>query len=75
MIEMLSHIFRPITLGFRLAFNMVADHLVVQMFTGLTYVVIPVLFYLLGALVAVVQTLVFTLLSMVYVSLALSHDH
>ena len=41
--------FRPLTLGLRLAFNMFADHLVVEIFTGLTYVVIPVLFYLLGA--------------------------
>ena len=65
----------PLTLGLRLAFNMFADHLVVEIFTGLTYVVIPVLFYLLGALVSVIQAFVFTLLSMIYASLALSHDH
>lgn len=74
-IELFSHLFRPLTLGLRLAFNMFADHLVVEIFTGLTYVVVPVLFYLLGALVAVIQAFVFTLLSMIYVSLALSHDH
>jgi len=34
-----------------------------------------VLFYLLGALVSVIQAFVFTLLSMIYASLALSHDH
>ena len=75
LIEMFSHMFRPLTLGLRLAFNMFADHLVVEIFTGLTYVVIPVLFYLLGALVSVIQAFVFTLLSMIYASLALSHDH
>lgn len=75
LIEVFSHMFRPLTLGLRLAFNMFADHLVVEIFTGLTYVVIPVLFYLLGALVSVIQAFVFTLLSMIYVSLALSHDH
>jgi F-type H+-transporting ATPase subunit a len=74
-IEMFSHMFRPLTLGLRLAFNMFADHLVVEIFTGLTYVAVPVLFYLLGALVAVIQAFVFTLLSMIYASLALSHDH
>lgn len=74
-IELFSHMFRPLTLGLRLAFNMFADHLVVEIFTGLTYVVVPVLFYLLGALVAVIQAFVFTLLSMIYASLALSHDH
>ena len=75
LIEMFSHMFRPLTLGLRLAFNMFADHLVVGIFTDLTYVVIPVLFYLLGALVSVIQAFVFTLLSMIYASLALSHDH
>jgi len=74
-IELFSHMFRPLTLGLRLAFNMFADHLVVEIFTGLTFVVVPVLFYLLGALVAVIQAFVFTLLSMIYASLALSHDH
>ena len=75
LIEVFSHMFRPLTLGLRLAFNMFADHLVVEIFTGLTYVVIPVLFYLLGALVSVIQAFVFTLLSMIYASLAMSHDH
>ena len=75
LIEVFSHMFRPLTLGLRLAFNMFADHLVVEIFTELTYVVIPVLFYLLGALVSVIQAFVFTLLSMIYASLALSHDH
>ena len=55
LIEVFSHMFRPLTLGLRLAFNMFADHLVVGIFTDLTYVVIPVLFYLLGALVSVIQ--------------------
>lgn len=75
LIEMFSHMFRPLTLGLRLAFNMFADHLVVEIFTALTYVAIPVLFYLLGALVSVIQAFVFTLLSMIYASLAMSHDH
>lgn len=75
LIEVFSHMFRPLTLGLRLAFNMFADHLVVEIFTALTYVAVPVLFYLLGALVSVIQAFVFTLLSMIYASLALSHDH
>jgi F-type H+-transporting ATPase subunit a len=75
LIEVFSHMFRPLTLGLRLAFNMFADHMVVGIFTELTYVVIPVLFYFLGALVSVIQAFVFTLLSMIYTSLALSHDH
>ena len=43
--------------------------------TDLTKLFIPVIFYLLGTFVSLVQALVFTLLSMVYVGLAISHDH
>ena len=44
-------------------------------FTDLTKLLIPVIFYLLGTFVSLVQALVFTLLTMVYVGLAISHDH
>ena len=41
----------------------------------LTKLGIPVVFYVLGTFVSLVQALVFTLLTMVYVGLAISHDH
>ncbi|SVE18920.1 uncharacterized protein METZ01_LOCUS471774, partial [marine metagenome] len=53
--------------------NMTGDHVVLEIFTDLTKVVIPVVFYMLGAFVSLVQAFVFTLLSMVYVSLATAH--
>ena len=37
--------------------------------------IIPVAFYVLGAFVSVVQAFVFTVLSMVYIALAISHEH
>ena len=74
-IELFSHAFRPVSLAIRLYGNMFADHLVLGIFTDLTKLVIPVLFYVLGAFVCVVQAFVFTVLSMVYVGLAVSHDH
>jgi F-type H+-transporting ATPase subunit a len=74
-VELFSHIFRPVSLALRLFGNMFADHLVLGIFTDLTKLVIPVPLYLLGALVCVVQAFVFMLLSMVYVALAVSHDH
>ena len=74
-VELFSHAFRPISLGIRLFANMFADHEVVSIFTNLTKVVIPVLFYVLGAFVAVVQAFVFTMLSAIYISLSLAHDH
>ena len=74
-VELFSHVFRPISLGIRLFANMVADHEVVEIFTGLTKIGIPVAFYGLGAFVAVVQAFVFTMLSAIYIALAVSHDH
>lgn len=74
-IELFSHGFRPISLGIRLFANMFADHQVVEIFTGLTKAGIPVVFYVLGAFVGVVQAFVFTMLSAIYIALALSHDH
>ena len=75
LVEIFSHVFRPISLGIRLFANMFADHQVVAMFTDMTKVVIPVIFYMLGAFVSVVQAFVFTMLTAIYIALAISHDH
>lgn len=74
-IELISHLARPVSLSLRLMGNMVADHKVVFAFFAMVPVIVPVPFLLLGILVCVVQTLVFCLLSMVYISMAVSHDH
>lgn len=74
-IEIFSHAFRPISLGIRLYANLFADHTVVQIFTDLTKVVIPVAFYVLGAFVSVVQAFVFTMLSAIYIAGAVTHGH
>ena len=71
-VELFSHVFRPISLGIRLFGNMFADHLVLGIFTELTKVLIPVIFYVLGAFVCVVQAFVFTILTQVYIALAVS---
>lgn len=74
-VEIFSHLFRPVSLGIRLFANLFADHQVVEIFTTLTKVGIPVIFYVLGAFVGVVQAFVFTMLSAIYIALAVSHDH
>ena len=74
-IEMFSHAFRPVSLGVRLYANMFADHTVIEIFTGLTKVGIPVIFYCLGFFVCIVQSFVFTMLSAIYISGAVSHGH
>ena len=54
---------------------MMGDHIVIEVFMDLTKLVVPVIFYALGTLVSIIQAAVFMLLSMIYVSLAISHGH
>jgi F-type H+-transporting ATPase subunit a len=74
-IEIVSHSFRPVSLGVRLYANMFADHTVIEIFTGLTRALIPVAFYALGFFVCLVQSFVFTMLSAIYISGAVTHEH
>ncbi len=74
-IEMADHLFRPFSLGVRLYANMFADHQVLSIFTGLTKLVVPLAFYALGAIVCVIQALIFVVLTMSYIKLAQSHEH
>jgi F-type H+-transporting ATPase subunit a len=74
-LEAFSHGFRPVSLSLRLFGNMMGDHQVIEAFIDLTKLVIPVAFYAMGTLVSVIQAFVFTLLSMIYVALAISHGH
>jgi len=74
-LEVFSHGFRPVSLSLRLFGNMMGDHEVIGAFISLTKLVVPVLFYVMGTLVSVIQAFVFTLLSMIYVALAVSHGH
>ncbi len=74
-IEIISHMVRPISLALRLLGNMVADHSVLFTFTVLIPIIVPVPFLFLGLIVCTVQTLVWSLLSMIYISMATAHDH
>lgn len=74
-IEIISHIIRPLTLGLRLANVMTGDHTVLSVFLDLFPVGPAIPFYAMGFLVCIIQAFVFTLLSMVYVALATAHDH
>lgn len=69
-IEVADNLFRPFSLGIRLFANMFADHHVLTLFTGLTYLLVPIAFYALGAIVCIVQALVFVILAMSYVRMA-----
>ena len=74
-IEIADNVFRPFSLGLRLFANMFADHQVLSIFTGLTKLLVPLLFYALGTIVCIIQAIIFVVLSMAYVRLAASHEH
>lgn len=74
-IELISHVIRPLTLGLRLANVMTGDHTVLSVFLGLFSLGLAIPFYAMGLLVSTIQAFVFTLLSMVYIALATAHDH
>ncbi|MGI8787863.1 MAG: F0F1 ATP synthase subunit A [Pyrinomonadaceae bacterium] len=71
-IEIISNLIRPLTLGVRLFANMFADEQISSQISGLappfTQFLLPIALMPLAVFVAFVQTLVFTLLSMIYIS-------
>jgi len=75
LIELLSHLFRPMSLSIRLFGNMFGDHMVLGIFSDLVPLVIPVIFMILGIVVSLIQAFVFAALTTVYIALAVSHDH
>lgn len=80
-IELFSNMIRPMTLGIRLFANMFADEQVALIISGLfppfTQFLVPVILLPLAVFIALVQTFVFTLLSMIYISGVshAPHDH
>lgn len=73
-IELISHIARPVSLSFRLLGNIFADHKVVSSFFMLVPLLVPLPFMVLGVVVCIVQTLVFSILTMVYIDMASAHE-
>ncbi len=72
-IEIISHLARPMSLSLRLFGNIMGDHKVAAIFFMLAPLAVPVFTSVLGLFVSFVQTFVFMLLSMVYISGAIEH--
>lgn len=72
-IELISITVRPVTLAVRLMLNMAVDHLLVTIFLGFFALLLPLPVMLLGCIVIAVQTLVFCLLTSIYIGLATEH--
>jgi F-type H+-transporting ATPase subunit a len=73
-IELISHIVRPISLGVRLRSNIFGDHQVLAAFNANFPYIVPIAFYGMGLFVAFIQSLVFCLMTMVYISLSAAHE-
>jgi F-type H+-transporting ATPase subunit a len=74
-IEMVSHVARVMSLSVRLYANMFAGDLVTMVFFSLVPVGIPVIFLGLHVFISLIQAFVFMLLTMIYLSLAVAHEH
>ncbi len=75
-LEVISHAMRPLTLGLRIRGNMLGDHTVLAIFSDLVPYIVPIPFYCLGIFVCFMQAFVFTLLTMIYIGMAVeTHDH
>jgi F-type H+-transporting ATPase subunit a len=74
-VELVSHCVRPFSLGLRLQYNMMGDHILLGVFLYLLPYVVPVLLLFLGLFVCFMQAFIFMMLGMIYISMAISHDH
>lgn len=73
-IELIGQLVRPVTLSIRLMGNMYGDHAVVAVLMTMCAACIPAVMMLLGALVVVIQTAVFCILTVVYISMAIAEE-
>lgn len=73
-VELVGVMVRPFSLAVRLAGNMIGDHKVLLAFAGIMPILLPLPFFVLGLLVALIQTAVFCILTCVYISLHTQED-
>jgi F-type H+-transporting ATPase subunit a len=74
-LEIVLHLARILTLTVRLVANMFSDHKVIAVWIGMVPIVIPAVFMGLGLIVSVLQAFVFSLLTMIYIGMALEEPH
>lgn len=74
-IELISHMARPLSLTIRLYANMFAGEKVTMTFLTLTFLFGPAIFMGLHVFVAFLQAFIFMLLTLIYISGAVAHEH
>jgi len=75
-VEVISLLFRPLTLSLRLTGNMFGDHTVFTVMSELVAPVLPAAFLALALFVSFMQAFIFALLTTMYIAMAVpQHDH
>jgi F-type H+-transporting ATPase subunit a len=74
-IELISHLVRPLSLSIRLFGNIEGGHIVVAVLFLLAPFLVPVPILFLKVFISLIQTLVFMLLSMMYIAGAMEEAH
>jgi F-type H+-transporting ATPase subunit a len=74
-IELISHAARLLSLTVRLWANMFAGDLVTMVFFSIFPIALPVVFLALHIGVSIIQAFIFMLLSIIYLSMAVQHEH
>jgi len=74
-IELVGHIARPVSLTFRLFGNIEGGHIVLAVIVLLVPLLVPLPILVLKLLICFIQTLVFMLLSMMYIAGAMEEHH
>jgi F-type H+-transporting ATPase subunit a len=74
-IETVSHLARILSLSVRLYANMFAGDMLTLVIFSLCPVGVPLIFMGLHVVISIIQAFVFMLLTMIYLSLAVSHEH
>jgi F-type H+-transporting ATPase subunit a len=74
LLEIISHLVRPVSLGVRLWLNLKVDHELLHSFEQIFAWIIPAPMLLFGILVCTIQAFVFTILTTVYILMATEHE-
>jgi F-type H+-transporting ATPase subunit a len=74
-VEIVSHMARPMSLTIRLFANMYAGEQITMVFLGLTFFGFPAIFMGLHVFVSLIQAYVFMVLTMLYVGAATAEEH
>ncbi len=73
-LEILTQLSRPVSLAFRLFGNIIAGEFAIATITGLLPVALPMVFFGIEIFVGIIQALIFSMLTLVFLTIATLHE-